>query len=316
MRKLVDLKSPVSVRVALKSVPETNWYWETTAPTVKEKVDADNYFAYSREHAKFLRSVATFREFPVSEVPEVAFVGRSNVGKSSLLNALIGRSVKDLLARTSHKPGCTTTMNLYGVGGNQSNGGVRLEKGDGHRKFDKIVGNGGLLLVDLPGYGEGSMMEWGTEVMKYFQKRKQLKRVFVLIDAKAGLKDKDLALLATLRLRNVPHQVILSKLDRIYVPTPAPGSIIRHITPHKPSVVLQPKGSISELNIAMGDIRDKIQPSAGYGAIGELLSFSSEVEVDGRNLGLAAVRYAVLTAAEIMGLWDGQVKKVLSSYIN
>lgn len=266
-------------------------YWETLVPSPEAKSDADIYFT-KKAKPQFLRSVALFREFPVSDVPEVAFVGRSNVGKSSLLNALVNVDIKEGLARVSKTPGCTRTLNLYGVGPQD---GVRIRKGKsgGH---DRIVGIGGLLIVDLPGYGEGSLSEWGTEIMKYLTKRKELRRVFVLVDAAIGLKDGDRSLLASLRLAGVPHQVVVSKLDKVYLPVSA-----REMTRFdgKARNSCRPKGSPEDLLKKMEKLREEIKPPQGAGALGELLGVSSEVVVDGKRLGLDAVRVAVLQAAGV-----------------
>lgn len=281
-------------------------YWETLVPAPEAKADADVWFTKNAK-PQFLRSVAVFREFPVSDVPEVAFVGRSNVGKSSLLNALVNADIKEGLARVSKTPGCTRTLNLYGVGPHD---GVRIRKGKsgGH---DRIVGIGGLLIVDLPGYGEGSLSEWGTEIMKYLTKRKELRRVFVLVDAAVGLKDGDRALLASLRLAGVPHQVIISKLDKVYLPSTA-----REMTRFdgKAKNSCRPKGSPEDLLKKMEKLKEEVKPAQAAGALGELLSVSAEVVVDGKRLGLDAVRVAVLQAAGVK--FESKRTKMLAAQKN
>lgn len=287
---------PVKIWAAEKPVHHTslhygrlgdwNWYWETLAPTISQKTQAQHFFTKSAS-PRFLQSVGIFRSFPESDVPEIAFVGRSNVGKSSLLNAIVNADTKALLARTSATPGFTKTMNLYGLG---PRGGVHYKKQpSGH---GKIVGKGGITIVDMPGYGEGSLVAWGTEIMKYLQDRKQLRRVFVLIDAEHGIKDKDRSLLASLRLGGISHQVILSKVDKIYLPEAR--SIKRF--DGKRLDKLKSKGTLQGLRQTMEKLREEIQPPVGAGAIGEILACSSEVLVDHRRLGIDAVRFAMLQA--------------------
>ncbi|KAF2706282.1 P-loop containing nucleoside triphosphate hydrolase protein [Pleomassaria siparia CBS 279.74] len=262
-----------------------NWYWETLPPSLALTLEASRFFT-KESTAQFLRSVAKFRYFPESDVPEVAFVGRSNVGKSSLLNAIVNADVKELLARTSSTPGFTKAMNLYGIGGAD---GIRIRKGknNGH---DKIVGIRGLVIVDMPGYGEGSLAEWGAEIMKYVQNRKQLRRVFVLIDAQHGIKDKDRSLLASLRLAGVSHQVIMSKLDKVYLPD------AKSLEQYYKKTPLVPTGSREDLSRRMDEVKAEIQPQRGGSALGELLACSSEALVDGRLLGIDSIRFAMLQA--------------------
>ncbi|KAI8935167.1 hypothetical protein NX059_007760 [Plenodomus lindquistii] len=272
----------------LGSPEDFNWYWESFPPTVNHKVLANRFFTNHGKDAKLLRSVAQFRVFPESDVPEVAFVGRSNVGKSSLLNAVIGADIKNLLARTSATPGFTKTMNLYGIG--SGNGIVIKKQPDGR---DKIIGRSGLVIVDMPGYGEGSLSSWGIEIMKYIQSRKQLRRVFVLLDAQHGIKDKDRSLLASLRLAGVSHQIILSKMDKLYIPK---AKEIKHFN-GKSMDKLKPKGTVQGLREAMEKLKVEIKPPVGGGALGEILACSAETVVDGKRLGIDHVRYAVLKAA-------------------
>ena len=125
---------------------------------------------------------------------EVAFAGRSNVGKSSLINALTGRNN---LARTSHTPGRTQELIFF----------------EGPDKA-------GLRLVDMPGYGYASapksrIASWTELIHKFLQGRASLARVYVLIDARHGFKDADLDVLRTLDKSAVSYQVILTKADQV-----------------------------------------------------------------------------------------------------
>src|SRR5450756_1530949 len=125
---------------------------------------------------------------------EVAFAGRSNVGKSSLINALTGRNA---LARTSHTPGRTQELIFF--------------EGPDHA---------GFRLVDMPGYGYASapkveVASWTALIHKFLQGRSSLARVYVLIDARHGLKEVDLDVLNTLDKSAVSYQVVLTKADQV-----------------------------------------------------------------------------------------------------
>ena len=125
---------------------------------------------------------------------EVAFAGRSNVGKSSLINALTGRNA---LARTSHTPGRTQELIFF-----------------------EGPGNAGFRLVDMPGYGYASapkakVASWTALIHKFLQGRSKLARVYVLVDARHGLKPVDDAVLGTLDKAAVNYQLVLTKADAV-----------------------------------------------------------------------------------------------------
>ena len=130
---------------------------------------------------------------------EVAFAGRSNVGKSSLINALTGRNA---LARTSHTPGRTQELIFF----------------EGPTPADGK--DAGLRLVDMPGYGYASapktkVASWTTLIHKFLQGRANLARVYVLIDSRHGFKDVDTEILKTLDKSAVSYQVVLTKADQV-----------------------------------------------------------------------------------------------------
>jgi GTP-binding protein len=187
-------------------------------------------------------------------------------------------------------------MNLYGVGA--GNGVTIKQQPDGR---DKIVGFQGVTIVDMPGYGEGSLSSWGVEIMKYIQSRKQLRRVFVLVDAQHGIKDKDRSVLASLRLAGVSHQVVLSKLDKLYIPK---AKEIKRFD-GKVMQKLKAKGTVEALRKNMEGLKNEIKPPVGGGALGEILGVSAETLVDGKRLGIDHVRFAVLKAAGL----DAGLKK-------
>ncbi len=147
--------------------------------------------ALFRNQAKFMWGSTTVGQFPRTAFPEIAFVGRSNVGKSSLINALTGQRG---LAKTSKTPGRTQQFNFFNLG-------------------DRFM------LVDMPGYGYASVGKqlgrmWETMADDYFKNRDQLRRLFVLIDSRHGLKDTDRMLMDWLNRLVVPYQIVLTKVDK------------------------------------------------------------------------------------------------------
>jgi len=140
----------------------------------------------------FMLSVASLAQLPESALPEIAFAGRSNVGKSSLLNALTNRKT---LAKTSNTPGRTQQLNYFNLG----------EK---------------LYIVDMPGYGYAKVSkeqrdEWTRLIFDYLRGRPTLRCVFILIDSRHGLKDSDIMLMEMLDEAAVTYRVILTKTDKI-----------------------------------------------------------------------------------------------------
>ncbi len=140
----------------------------------------------------FVLGAAHLEQLPTDDLIEVAFIGRSNVGKSSLINALTGRKA---LARTSNIPGRTQQLNFFNLG-------ARLH------------------IVDLPGYGFAKapkqiIDEWNALVRRYLQGRAQLRRAFVLIDSRHGVKAVDHEIMKTLDEAAVSYQVVLTKVDKI-----------------------------------------------------------------------------------------------------
>jgi GTP-binding protein len=134
----------------------------------------------------------TIDALPPDALPEIAFAGRSNVGKSSLLNALTGRSA---LARTSHTPGRTRQLNFFTLG---------------HR----------LALVDMPGYGYAAapkheVARWTELIRLYLSGRPALRRVCLLIDARHGVKEVDRPLMDMLDVAAVSFQIVLTKADKV-----------------------------------------------------------------------------------------------------
>ena len=155
----------------------------------------------------FLRGAPGKKELPPEGPPEVAFAGRSNVGKSSLINALVGQKG---LARTSNTPGRTQELNFFVP--------------DGHAGTQDDMPP--FAIVDLPGYGyaaapKGKVDAWTRLVFDYLRGRASLKRVFLLIDSRHGLKANDAEVLDMLDKAAVSYQVVLTKADKLKAPQAA-----------------------------------------------------------------------------------------------
>ena len=145
--------------------------------------------------ATFVAAAPDVRDLPAPVFAEVAFAGKSNVGKSSLINALVGRRK---LARTSNTPGRTRELVLF-----------RVQLRDG--TFD---------LVDLPGYGYAKVSKserraWGPMIERFLQQRAGLRCVVLIIDVRRGLSDDDVQLLEFLATCDLPALLIATKLDKL-----------------------------------------------------------------------------------------------------
>lgn len=147
-----------------------------------------------RSDCRFIISAVDAHQFPRINLPELAFVGRSNVGKSSLINALVGSEV----CRVSKTPGRTQQINF----------------------FETVLSAERFIIADLPGYGYAAVSQqmrnnWNHLISDYLQKRENLRRVFLLIDSRHGIKENDEEVMCFLDKICVQYQLVLTKIDKI-----------------------------------------------------------------------------------------------------
>lgn len=144
------------------------------------------------KQTEFIKSAVKPKDFPATQLPEVAFVGRSNVGKSSLINVLANRKA---MVRTSSTPGRTQLINFFNI-------------------------NNALTLVDLPGYGYAKAppelrKQWGPMIETYLARRENLKAVVLILDIRRVPSDGDLQMLRWLEMYDIPPIIVLTKCDKL-----------------------------------------------------------------------------------------------------
>jgi GTP-binding protein len=208
----------------------------TAALSFKAVEEGRVFFAQACE---FMRGASALDDIPPTRLPEVAFAGRSNVGKSSLLNALVGRRA---LARVSNTPGRTREINFFLLGSK-------------------------LMLADLPGYGyarvsKADSARWTELVFSYWRGRPNLRRVVLLIDARRGLLEHDIEVMELLDRAAVSYQLVLTKADKLSpdeltgAESKIAGEAVRHGAAH-PDIVATSSLScrgIGELRAALASL--------------------------------------------------------------
>ena len=187
----------------------------------------------------FVWGAARLDQLPEATMPEIAFAGRSNVGKSSLVNALTGRKT---LARTSNTPGRTQQLNFFNLGNR-------------------------LMIVDLPGYGYAKVSTveaWNRTLRQFLKGRTVLQRVLLLVDSRHGLKDTDREMMDMLDQAAVSYQVVLTKVDKPKKPeldaivAETQAELLKHVAAH-PVIVCSSadKGTgIAELRAGLAALAD------------------------------------------------------------
>ena len=155
------------------------------------KIEAKEIF---NGKVEFLYSINNPEQFPSYHFPEIAFIGASNVGKSSLINSLVQKKI----AITSNTPGRTKQLNFFKLFGYKD----------------------GFIMVDMPGYGfardsKKNIAHWQNLSLNYLANRKNLKKVFLLIEAQKQLKDHDRDIIKFFNIYSVDYQIILTKIDKL-----------------------------------------------------------------------------------------------------
>ncbi|MCM2344015.1 MAG: ribosome biogenesis GTP-binding protein YihA/YsxC [Alphaproteobacteria bacterium] len=181
----------------------------------------------------FIAAVSQLEGLPPATLPEIAFAGRSNVGKSSLINALTGRKT---LARTSDTPGRTQQLNFFDLGGH-------------------------LFLVDMPGYGYAKVSkaqknQWNYLIRDYLRGRQTLRCVLLLIDSRHGFKDSDEEIMTMMDECAVSYRIILTKADKANSGEVGPlGDTITQTLKRHPAAFPEPVLTSAHEGVGLAELR-------------------------------------------------------------
>jgi len=219
----------------LDGVPEVPVTY--TPEEIRERAESQRKTRLLFEHpCTFVTSVYDLKTLPPQQWPEIAFAGRSNVGKSTLINAVFK---KKGLAKASNTPGRTQCLNFF--------------------QMDTL-----LHVVDMPGYGYAKapkdlVASWNKMLRLYLKGRVQLKRVFLLIDSRHGLKANDIEIMDMLDEAAVSYQVVLTKIDKIKLPAVQKRlKEVQDSAPKHPALYPEVLVSSSEKNAGLDEIRRAI----------------------------------------------------------
>ena len=182
------------------------------SPTPDKTLQSELNALFTRNPATFYHGTSNFYTLKKNtQVPEICILGRSNVGKSTFVNALANRRGNEL-AHTSAKAGKTRAMNAYGFGPPPPP--IKLLAAEADVKKTEDMPKHSLFIVDMPGYGHKSLKEWGRNITLYLNKRQAIKGAIVLIDGEVGPKEGDLMAIEMLSEAGLKTVIVLTKADK------------------------------------------------------------------------------------------------------
>jgi GTP-binding protein len=256
-----------------------SWYWDTQPPTKENLAAAAHFFKnhkpsrlWTGDHWKTSELWRRSKKSSAQKilVPEVVFLGRSNVGKSTVINALTSID----LNRVSTTPGMTEVMAAWGLAAKEPDGGaIKGWDGDVTPK---------ITLVDMPGYGFGSRSEWGSQIISYLNARRNLRRAFLLVDSVHGIMAADRHMLEIFQKLGIPFQLIATKCDRLR----------------------SSSGRESEIREVLERLKDQANRGKSALMLGEIIAVGSLQEAAGTKpkddgFGIRNLQWAILKAANL-----------------